>query len=274
MLLRVTDPGLDIGGHFVYLALSKALALNLPMNPEKPRLRSRPPHNPGLRDLIQGKRKWSQAPNIEDVKRGFQGWHERGYLPHRDEPGLTQFVTFRLADSFPESLRSEWEHFAKLEDHREKRKQLEEYLDRGRGECHLRRPEIANLVENNFRKFSGRKSLSPSHASDDRLRYELRAWVIMPNHIHILFKVGSVSMSETVGAWKRHTGRLANELLEKRGEFWAEDYFDTYIRDAEHEQKTMRYIESNPAKARLVLDPRDWSWSSARFRDEFGALKL
>jgi len=47
-------------------------------------------------------------PNTQS--KAFADGNERGYLPHRDEPGLTQFVTFRLADSFPESLRSEWEH--------------------------------------------------------------------------------------------------------------------------------------------------------------------
>jgi hypothetical protein len=90
-----------------------------------------PPHNPDVRQLVEEKRRWSSSLNMENAKRGFRGWHERGYLPHRDEPGLTQFVTFRLADSFPESLRSEWEHFLKLEDDREQRKQLEAYLDKG-----------------------------------------------------------------------------------------------------------------------------------------------
>ena len=80
-------------------------------------------------------------------------------------------------------------------------------------------------------------------------------------------------MSETVGAWKKHTGRLANTLLGKQGAFWAEDYFDVFMRDPEHQRKTVSYIESNPTKAQLVLDPKDWPWSSARFRDEFGVLK-
>jgi REP element-mobilizing transposase RayT len=235
--------------------------------PPKPR-RPGPPHNPGVRDLVEGKRCWS-PPKTADAKQGFRGWHERGYLPHRDELGLTQFVTFHLADSFPESLRSEWEHFARIEDDREQRKQLEAYLDKGRGECHLRRPEIAKLVEDNFRQF-GESCGSQSRAP----RYALRAWVIMPNHVHVLFKVGTVSMADIVGAWKKHTGRLANKLLAKRGAFWAEDYFDTYMRDAEHEQKTARYIENNPTKAKLVLDPKEWPWSSARCRDEYGGLRL
>jgi len=70
----------------------------------------------------------------------------------------------------------------------------------------------------------------------------------MPNHVHVLFNVGSVSMSEIVGAWKKHTARLAKRLLGKSGTFWAEDYFDTFMRDTEHERKTVRYIENNPTK--------------------------
>jgi putative transposase len=263
-LLRVIDSrsgGLQMSHDFVSMFV-------VSQSP-KPR-RPGPPHNPGVRDLVEDKRYWSSPPKTEDAKQGFRGWHERGYLPHRDEPGLTQFVTFHLADSFPESLRSEWEHFAKIEDAQEQRKLLEAYLDKGRGECHLSRPEIAKLVEDNFRQFSGEDCGSQSRAP----RYELCAWVIMPNHIHVLFKVGVVSMAETLGAWKKHTGRLANKLLGKRGIFWAEDYFDVFMRDADHKLQTVHYIENNPTKAKLVLDPKDWPWSSARFRDEFGVLRL
>lgn len=93
---------------------------------------------------------------------GFRGWHEHGYLPHRDEPGLTQFVTFHLADSYPRALRSEWEALLKVEDDRERRAQLEAYLDKGRGECHLRDPRIGRLVDEALRFYHGK-------------RYDLRA---------------------------------------------------------------------------------------------------
>jgi putative transposase len=226
--------------------------------PPKPR-HAEPPRNPGVRELIEGKRRWASFLTPEAARRGFRGWHERGYLPHRDEPGLTQFVTFHLADSFPESVRSEWEHLLELEDRTEQRKQLEAFLDRGRGSCHLRRFDIAKLVEDCFRELNAQ-------------RYHLKAWVVMPNHVHVLFKVESTPMSVIIGDWKKHSGRLANKLLRKRGDFWAGDYFDTFMRDTEHERKTMRYIESNPAKAKLVLDPKAWPWSSARFRDQSGGL--
>jgi len=67
--------------------------------PLKPH-RSGPPHNPGVRELVEGKRRWSSPAKPEDARQGFRGWNERGYLPHRDEPGLTQFVTFRLTIHF------------------------------------------------------------------------------------------------------------------------------------------------------------------------------
>jgi putative transposase len=243
------------------LDCAAGLRLNLYVSQSAKPRKPGPPRNLGIARLIEGKREWSAGAKTEQAKHGYRGWHERGYLPHRDEPGLIQFATFRLADSFPEALRSEWEHFAELVDDHERRKQLEAYLDKGRGECFLRHPEIAGLVEENFRQYSGE-------------RYELRAWVVMPNHVHVLFKVGTASMSETIGAWKRNTGRLVNRLLGRRGAFWAEDYFDVFMRDTEHELRTVRYIENNPTKAKMVLDPNAYTWSSARLRDVYGRLKL
>jgi hypothetical protein len=81
-----------------------------------------------VRDLVEGKRRGSSPSKIANLKQGFRGWHERGYLLHCDEPGLTQFVTFRLADSFPGSLRSEWAHLWKIEDDQQRREELEAYL--------------------------------------------------------------------------------------------------------------------------------------------------
>lgn len=182
-------------------------------------------------------------------------------MPHRDEPGLTQFITFRLADSFPASLRSEWAALLELEDDRERRAQLETYLDTGKGDCHLGRPEIGAIVHGAMRFYHSK-------------RCEMLAWVVMPNHVHALFRVATSPMSELVADWKTYTAREANKLLKRRGQFWAEDYWDTYMRDAAHELKSRRYIENNPTKAFLVREPAEWPWSSARFRDENGVLRL
>jgi REP element-mobilizing transposase RayT len=148
-----------------------------------------------------------------------------------------------------------------IEDDRQRRKELEAYLDKGRGPCFLRHDVVARLVEESLRLFHGQ-------------RYDLRAWVVMPNHVHVLFKVDTTPMSQIVKGWKSCTSRDANRILFRRGQFWEEDYWDTFMRDAEHEAKTRRYIETNPAKAGLVRDPKDWRWSSARFRDAFNVLRV
>jgi len=219
----------------------------------------KPPYNPRLHDLIEEKRIGSRPLSQDDLKRGFLGWHEGGYLPHRDEPGLVQFVTFRLADAFPTELRSEWEALLKIDDDRKRRTELEQYLDKGRGACHLKRPDVAGIVEG---------SLLFRHD----VQYELRAWVIMPNHVHVLFRVQDVPMSQVVNAWKGFTAKEVDKLLGRKGQFWQEDYWDTYMRDEEHELKTRNYIENNPTKAKLVAFRKDWPSSSARFRDSYERL--
>jgi putative transposase len=219
------------------------------------------PHNPGLRDLVSDKRRWSSPPEREQAMLGFRGWHERGYLPHRDEPGLIQFVTFRLTDSYPEALRLEWEHLWKIENDRDRRTQLEAYLDKGRGSCLLHQPEVAGMVEAALRFFHGQ-------------RYDLRAWAMMPNHAHALFKVGTMPMAEVVEGWKKYTAHEVNKRLGREGTLWEADYWDTFMRNSAHELQTIRYIEINPCKAHLVLNPNEWPWSSARFRDQYGSLGL
>jgi putative transposase len=222
--------------------------------------RSAPPYNPGLQRLVEGKQAWA-VPLDEDAKaKGFLGWHQRGYLPHYDAPWVTQIITLRLVDSLPASRRAEWEAMLKIENHRERRKRMESYLDRGLGECWLRQPAIAELTEGALRFFDGE-------------RYRLGAWVVMPNHVHLLLEVWDVPLSELVKSWKDFAAKKANKLLQRQGAFWEREYMDTLIEDEEHRQTAVRYIENNPTKAKLVLDPKEWRWSSARWRDELGVLK-
>ena len=81
----------------------------------------RPPYNPGVRELVEGKRAWDAHASVADQKQGFRGWHERGYLPHRDSLGLTQFITYHLADAFPAELLGEWSALLQIEEERESR---------------------------------------------------------------------------------------------------------------------------------------------------------
>ena len=143
---------------------------------------------------------------------------------------------------------------------RERRTKLEEYLDRGLGECWLRQPRIAVLAEDALRCFDGQ-------------RYRLGAWAVMPNHIHVLLEVWQTPLALLLKSWKGFTARKANKLLGREGAFWEREYWDTRIRDEQQLRKAVRYVEANPMKANLVPEAKAWQWSSARFRDEFGVLR-
>jgi acetyl-CoA synthetase len=190
-----------------------------------------------------------------------KGWHTRGYLPHFDGE-ITQFITFRLADSLPQpvlsKLKLELEH-EKLQDvSREYRKRVEEYLDQGIGECLLRDPRIAEIVSETILNEHGRSCTAYS-------------WVIMPNHAHILLRpLDGHSVPEIMKRIKGVSARRINELLGRSDSVWQPDYFDRYIRDVDHFNKTVRYIHNNPVKAGLCSTPDEWKYSSvSRNADTF-----
>lgn len=228
-----------------------------------------------LSQLVEDKNGWSRPLSEAERAKGFLGWHERGYLPHCDFPGLVQFVTFRLADSLPESRRGEWEHLLAIEDVRERRTQLEAYLDRGAGDCWLRDPRIAGLVE---------AALLHFHEQ----RYELFAWCVMPNHVHVLVHVWQTPLGKLIQGWKRFVATRALKLIRagrrtpiRRGlgadaddVFWEREYWDTFMRDEKQEQIAVRYIENNPMKAKLCRMAEEWAFGSARLRGVDRRLKI
>lgn len=212
-----------------------------------------------LKQLITDKREWTEPLMPEEVEQGFKGWYSSRRLPHFDSPGARQFITYRLADAMPATRRSEWAAFLAVEDDLEKQRKIEAYLDRGYGECHLRDPRIADLVQENLWHHDG-------------VKYRLLAWVIMPNHVHILVEIWSVPLGEILKSLKSYTAKAANKILNRSGTLWEDDYFDRYVRDDEHYRRVVRYIENNPAKAGLVKAPEEWVWNSAHYRGEPGPV--
>ena len=111
---------------------------------------------------------------------GNARWHSRGYLPHFDSKDHLQSITFRLADSLPQSKLKELEQ--RLETLPEgddpkiaKRQQIEDWLDAGMGCCALKHPQVAEKIEEALHHF-------------DNQRYQLIAWCVMPNHVHVLIE--------------------------------------------------------------------------------------
>jgi len=171
---------------------------------------------------------------------------------------MIQSANFRLSDSLPADVVARWmDEFDLLPKDKKDvqlRPRIEEYLDAGHGECWLKLPVISKLVEGALLYFDGD-------------RYRLLAWCIMPNHVHTLVETrGGFPFGEVVHSWKSFTSHGANKILGRNGEFWQRDYFDRFIRNAEHYEKVVAYIEENPVKAGLAKIKTDWAWSSARFR--------
>ena len=169
-------------------------------------------------------------------------------------------INYRLADSMPATQRHEWESLLKVEDDLQRFAKIEDYLDRGLGDCELRDARAAAIVEENWLHLDGKE-------------YRLLAWVVMPNHVHLLVEICQKPLAELLKNWKGFSARRINELLGRTGELWQEDYWDRYIRDEAHYRKVIHYIENNPVKAGLVKSSGEWPFSSARFRDEYGELK-
>ncbi len=220
-----------------------AVLINKAMIEIPPKFAGRPPVNPGNAGILPALGK---------------GWHSRGYLPHFDQPELIQSVTFRLHDSVPVAEIERWkEELAWRQelaaDHPavvELRRKIEKFEDAGHGECHLRNPQIAELVQDALLHFDGE-------------RYRLIAWCIMPNHVHVLIEtLHGYPLGDVVHSWKSFSAKEANKLLGRSGPFWMEDYHDRFIRDANHLANVTGYIHQNPVKAGLVAAAGDWAFSS------------
>jgi REP element-mobilizing transposase RayT len=105
-------------------------------------------------------------------------------------------------------------------------------------------------------------------AGERERRYELRAWVLMPNHLHAaLCPLGDQDLAAAVRSVRESSAMAANRFLKRTGApFWARDSFDRRIRDREHEGRVRSYIENSPVKAGLCAAAEDWLWSSAHKR--------
>ena len=197
------------------------------------------------------------------------GLHTRNTLPHLKREGGSYFVTFRLAGTLPaeliQQLKREREAIIKqsLAAKRpltwQEREELfrwystrvDSHLDAGHGECFLKQPAIADFVAGALRYFEGQ-------------RYELRSWVVMPNHVHVVvWPKPPQTLSKIIHSWKSYTSSEANKILKRVGKpFWQTESYDHLVRDDADLARCCEYATMNPVNARLCERPEDWKWSS------------
>lgn len=155
-------------------------------------------------------------------------------LPHIDLVGYYQFVTFRTHDSIDDFLKriSEEDISSSLKQYK-----ADEYLDRS-----LKGAYLDGEVLQWLKSFL---------ISKDEVLYNLVAFSIMPNHLHILFKQKE-DISSTIKTIKGASAFGINKILNKKGSFWEKGYFDKAIRDQAHFDTVYSYIANNAVKAKLI----------------------
>ena len=175
-------------------------------------------------------------------------------LPHWQQRNVFVFVTWRLGDSLPQVKLDQWKEEQGIwlkrhprpwdartarRYHKRFSRRIEDWLDQGSGSCILKDPVLARVVADALRHFDGE-------------RYELASFVVMPNHVHVLFRpLGSHQIPKIVKSWKWFTARQINRRAGNSGAFWQEDYWDRLIRDPLHFSWCVEYISENPTKAGL-----------------------
>ena len=94
-------------------------------------------------------------------------------------------------------------------------------------------------------------------------RFELAAFAIMSNHVHVVIRVGEDPAA--VLKWlKGSTAREANVVLKRTGlPFWQRESYDRWVRDDAELRRIIAYVENNPVKAGLVSEAGLYRWSSA-----------
>jgi REP element-mobilizing transposase RayT len=202
----------------------------------------------------------------------------RRHLPHIQPPGATLFITFRLAGSIPSRA---------LEQLLSEARRIETRLGRI-SEPEAREREAYLAQRRHFGKWDhvlDTASAGPFWLMDGRIAsllheslcyraghvYDLHAFCIMPNHVHLvctpLQKEKGIyhAASAIMHSMKRYTARRANQLLGRGGAFWQHESYDHVVRNEAEWRRIITYVLHNPVKAGLAARPEDWEWSYCRY---------
>ncbi|MDO9599630.1 MAG: transposase [Azoarcus sp.] len=99
----------------------------------------------------------------------------------------------------------------------------------------------------------GRLIVSHVREQDERALTSTLAWVLMPDHLHWLFELGTTkSLSAIMQSLKGASARTINAHRHSSGAVWQRAYHDHALRTDEDVVATARYIVANPLRAGLV----------------------
>ncbi len=175
-------------------------------------------------------------------------------LPHWQQPCVTYFITFRLADSLPQvklnQLKIEQENWKRHHKEPYSKEEVKEYnelfneriqmwLDAGHGSCVLKDNLVSVIVDDALNYFKD-------------TRYLLHEWVIMPNHIHLLLTpINDFTLEKLMHSLKSYTSNQINKSTGRKGKLWKDESYDHIVRNAKQFRAISKYIIRNPVKAGL-----------------------
>ncbi len=196
------------------------------------------------------------------------------HLPHYQPRNAMFHVVFRLEGSLPASC------VVKL---RREREEEQENIW-GYSDLHRRAEEWRAIQENYFDRFdtlidssmTGPRWLERPDVSAivaeaihyrDVKMYDLYAYTIMPNHVHLVINTvgrpdwSTYNLTSIIDKLKWNTALKCNKLLHRTGQFWQHESYDHVIRNGEELERTIWYILSNPVNAKLVKEWTDWPFT-------------
>jgi REP element-mobilizing transposase RayT len=98
-----------------------------------------------------------------------------------------------------------------------------------------------------------------------RSYWTLLAWVVMPDHVHLLFELtGNKTLSQLIGRIKSKTALELNRGFATKNSIWQKGFYDHGLRSEESLLNTARYIIANPIRAGICSSARFYPyWSLA-----------
>ena len=95
----------------------------------------------------------------------------------------------------------------------------------------------------------------------DQKSIDLDAAVIMPDHVHLIFRlIEPYELSLVLQRIKGRSARQINQMLKREGSVWTDESFDHVIRHPAELEEKLEYIRQNPVKRALVKHPDSYEW--------------
>lgn len=144
--------------------------------------------------------------------------------------------------------------------------EIDGYLDQNNlGDIRLDNKSVADVISQKLHEYNS-------------VYYNLMAYTIMPNHVHVLFDfscqvtdedgltqtiptVKYKQLDQVMQLIKGGSSFEINKILGRNGPVWARESYDRVVRDHEEKGNVICYILDNPVKAGFVGSWEDWPYS-------------